>query len=107
MSLMTRPRALSASLLLLGLFGQTSVAFAQNVDIRTLQRTPSVQTALVACAADRERLCSGVMPGGGRIVNCLAQRVRELTPACHAALQNAQSALTQAGVVPPPPPPTR
>ena len=35
-----------------------------------------------ACGADVRRLCGGVAPGGGRIVQCLAVRAASLSPAC-------------------------
>lgn len=35
-----------------------------------------------ACQADFEKYCPGVQPGGGRIIECLAEHLNELTPAC-------------------------
>jgi len=41
------------------------------------------------CQADIARLCEGVLPGGGRILQCLMEREREISPACkeHAGAQ--------------------
>jgi cysteine rich repeat protein len=39
-----------------------------------------------ACTADAKRLCAEVQPGGGRIVQCLRARDKELSSACRDAL---------------------
>jgi hypothetical protein len=39
-----------------------------------------------ACAFDFQRLCRGVQPGGGRVVQCLLANRDALSPACGAAL---------------------
>ena len=35
-----------------------------------------------ACGADIRTLCAGVAPGGGRIMQCIANRAANLSPAC-------------------------
>ncbi len=42
--------------------------------------------ARTACRSDYEQFCSGVMPGGGRIVACLNGHLDELRPACAEAV---------------------
>lgn len=54
---------------------------------------PAVRAAIDACIGDARRLCSGVVPGGGRIVRCLAASEPALTPTCRAALLKAKFAL--------------
>lgn len=44
---------------------------------------------LADCAGDRERFCSGVVMGGGRILRCLQEHVKDLSDACRAALGSA------------------
>jgi hypothetical protein len=39
-----------------------------------------------ACGADIRTLCAGVPPGGGRIVQCIASRAADLSPACKEVL---------------------
>lgn len=38
------------------------------------------------CHADVQRLCAGVPPGGGRILECLGASAANLTPECYAAV---------------------
>jgi hypothetical protein len=47
---------------------------------------PSVQQA---CKADYKKLCTGVQPGGGRIIACLNAHKDDLTTACQEALLKA------------------
>ena len=35
-----------------------------------------------ACQADYNAHCKGTMPGGGRVIKCLAGHYSELAPAC-------------------------
>lgn len=35
-----------------------------------------------ACQSDFEKYCPGVEPGGGRVVECLAKHMSDLTAAC-------------------------
>jgi hypothetical protein len=56
--------------------GLSTEAFAQN--LTSEQRT--------ACKADYEKYCSGVMPGGGRIIACLNKQRDSLGEACKKVL---------------------
>ncbi len=54
-------------------------------------------TALMqVCRADYARLCSGVQPGGGRILACLETQANALSPACAQAMAKAQALKDQA-----------
>jgi hypothetical protein len=35
-----------------------------------------------ACRADYRKFCTGVMPGGGRLIKCLSKHTNDLTPDC-------------------------
>lgn len=50
---------------------------------------PPVRAGWTACAPDVRRYCPNVLPGGGRILSCLAGNKDRLTLACHDALVRA------------------
>ena len=43
-----------------------------------------------ACGRDFGKFCKGTVPGGGRIIACLAKHNDELAPACQKVLATAQ-----------------
>jgi hypothetical protein len=43
-----------------------------------------------ACSGDLGKYCKGTVPGGGRIIACLAKHNAELTPACQKVLAAAE-----------------
>lgn len=52
-------------------------------------RAAMAQTAAEreACQADYQKYCAGVQPGGGRIMQCLAQHLGQLTPQCKSVVE--------------------
>ena len=78
-----------------------TIAMAQT-QIPQQMRTQAMSLAQV-CRTDYDRLCHDVRPGGGRILGCLSASAEKLSPACRAALPDAQalaSRATAAGVMP-------
>jgi hypothetical protein len=55
----------------------------------SLPNASVAQTAAerAACQADFEKFCAGVEPGGGRVVECLAKHLNELTPQCQTVVK--------------------
>ena len=43
-----------------------------------------------ACIGDYEKYCKSVVPGGGRIIACLAKESDRLAPACKKVLEAAE-----------------
>lgn len=58
------------------------IVVAANVLFFTAQSGLTQQNFREACMADYRKHCSGVMPGGGRIIACLGQHLSELDPIC-------------------------
>lgn len=50
-----------------------------------------VQASLLDCGADVARVCPDVVPGGGRILQCLERRRDRLSPACRARIERGRS----------------
>ena len=51
--------------------------------------TAMAQTAAerAACQADYEKFCKGTIPGGGRVIACLAKQKDKLSPACQKVVE--------------------
>lgn len=43
------------------------------------------------CKADIDRLCKGIAPGGGRLLQCLKSHSKEMSVGCAQALQKLKS----------------
>jgi len=77
-----------------------SMTRAQTVP---LQIRSEAMALMQVCRADYDRLCPGVVPGGGRVLACLRTRANELSANCAQALPRAESLrdrATAAGALP-------
>ena len=92
-------RGILAGAALLAVALSSTPGRTQSVDISAAMQHPAVQAAMNACMADRDRLCAYVLPGGGRIVRCLAAKSDQLTPNCHARMEQARDAIVASGIV--------
>jgi hypothetical protein len=63
----------------------TSSANAQGGPSRELRQ---------ACGADVRSVCAGVLPGGGRIKQCMIDKFDQLSDGCKAALKDKQAQST-------------
>jgi hypothetical protein len=52
--------------------------------------SPSPNAVRAACETDVPKVCPGVQPGGGRIIQCLVQHQNEVSEACRQALTKAK-----------------
>jgi Cysteine rich repeat len=52
----------------------------------------AIKDVRAACEADAKKLCAGVQPGGGRILQCLGQHKTEVSDACKQAVMKAKQA---------------
>lgn len=60
-----------------------SVSHAAPVAAQSIP--PAVEAA---CNGDYKKLCSGVVPGGGRIIACMKEKDSQLSAGCRTALQD-------------------
>jgi Cysteine rich repeat len=64
------------------------VALSSGVSLAADQ--PQSTSPRAACKADVEKFCSGVQPGGGRIVGCLKQNEAQVSASCKDAIAKAR-----------------
>jgi hypothetical protein len=57
----------------------------------TPQMRSEATTLMLICRGDYDRLCSGVVPGGGRILACLQSYASQLSAACAQAMPRAEA----------------
>lgn len=99
-----RPPILMALTALPALVAASDVVGAQAVlppdltqaEVKALAQNPSVRQAISACNDDRSRLCSGIFPGGGRILRCLSDNAAKASPGCRAAIDSAAQSIAAA-----------
>ena len=55
------------------------------------QMRSEAMTLMQICRGDYDRLCTGVRPGGGRVLACLQNHANQLSTACGQAMPRAQA----------------
>jgi hypothetical protein len=91
-SLSDVPRRLAQAALTATILFPPSLAQAQGIQWR-----PGLafgRAALQVCGSDIARQCSGTVPGGGRIAQCLMDARDKLSPDCRRFVREAMSAQT-------------
>ncbi|KGD92886.1 MULTISPECIES: cysteine rich repeat-containing protein [Rhizobium/Agrobacterium group] len=61
------------------------VAVAGTVNAQEMSRQ-QMREVRSACEADVRRLCSGIQPGGGKLLQCLQQNASSVSATCTAKL---------------------
>ncbi len=95
-----RPKLATAMAALLT-FAATLPARAQSQP--TPQMRSEAMTLMQICRGDHDRFCSGVTPGGGRVIACLQSKASQLSAACAQAMPRAEAlrnSATAAGAMP-------
>lgn len=67
-----------------------------QAEIAALAHNPAVQSAISACSDDRWKFCGGVLPGGGRILRCLAANSEHISTGCRSAIDTAAATVATA-----------
>ena len=78
-------------MLLRALLAAGAVALAAPAFAQTNPQPTEGQKMMQACGPDIQNFCSGVTPGGGRIVSCLRPHMRQLSPQCKGQLVEAHA----------------
>jgi hypothetical protein len=74
--------------------GLAAAIAASAVSRANAETNPSRGDLRQACGADVRSLCAGIMPGGGRIKQCMIDKFDQLSDGCKAALKDKQAQST-------------
>lgn len=67
------------------------VALAGAASAQEMSRQ-QMREVRAACEADVRRLCGGIQPGGGKLLQCLQQNASSVSQTCTAKLMEIQAA---------------
>jgi hypothetical protein len=66
--------------------GPAAAGTAPSVPARPAEHVDAVELFREECGPDVRRLCHRILPGGGRMVGCLAENREALSPSCRSAM---------------------
>ena len=70
----------------------TGILVAATTNLLAIaQAAPSRSELRQACGTDVRSLCAGVMPGGGRIKQCMIEKRDQLSDGCKNAMKEART----------------
>ncbi|HEY9214150.1 MAG TPA: cysteine rich repeat-containing protein [Ancylobacter sp.] len=74
-----------------------TLLLAATVTTASAQQMSRQQLAVVksACEADIKRVCSGIQPGGGRLLKCMQANPEKISQPCKDTLASVQAAQPQ------------
>jgi hypothetical protein len=90
---MVRPASLRELRLAIAAVLAATIA-ATAVSRANAQTSPAQADLRQACGGDVRSLCSGIMPGGGRIKQCMIDKFDQLSDGCKAALKDKRAQST-------------
>jgi hypothetical protein len=90
---MVRPAILRKLKLAIAALLAATIA-ATAVSRANAEGSPAQANLRQACGRDVRSLCSGIMPGGGRIKQCMIDKFDQLSDGCKAALKDKQAQST-------------
>jgi len=92
----------SRELLMVCMLAVLAESLFRPLTSRAQTTSPQPADARTACAADVQKLCPGVQPGGGRILACLKQHKDQVSDGCKSAVMAAmQRSGGNSGFAPP------
>ena len=99
------PRTLAAFIVVTATALAPPLVRAQTVPLQTvpLEMRSEALALVQVCRGDYDRLCPGVVPGGGRVLACLQSHATELSATCAQSMTRAQmlkDRATTAGALP-------
>lgn len=87
---------LAQGFLIVSSSGGSAQSHLSPAELAALAQHPAVSAAIEACSGDRWRLCGGVIPGGGRIVRCLAANEEHVSQRCQRAMAEVRETIAEA-----------
>jgi hypothetical protein len=72
-------------------FQSALLALASSLLIASPVLADAESDVVAACKPDVERLCKGIQPGGGKIIECLKKQEKQISVGCAQAVKKAKT----------------